>query len=79
MSSTTLTPTIGKHRLVTQADLLHPIPRINLSESPSLGLDLGGCALLRRLNNLSGPLHVVPEALGMICSALKTLLTNLKR
>jgi len=78
MSSTKLTQMIEKHRLVTQVNLLHPIPRINLSESPLLGLDHGGCVLLKRLDNLPGFLHVTPEALGMTHSASKTFLTNLK-
>jgi len=78
MSSTKLTQMIEKHRLVTQVDLLHPILRTNPSESPSLGLDHGGCALLKRLGNLPGLLHVTPEALGMTRSASKTFLTNLK-
>jgi len=67
-----------KHRLATQVDLLHLIPKTNPNKSPSLGLDLGGCVHLKRLDNLPGLPHVTPEALGMTRSALKTFLTNLK-
>jgi len=78
MSSTKLTQMIEKHRLVIRADLLHLNLMTNPSESPSLGLDHGDCALLKRLDNLLGLLYVTPEALGMICLVLKTSWTNLK-
>ena len=52
--STKLIRMTEKHQQVTQVDLRHPILRNNLSESPSLGLDHGGCALPEQLDNRLG-------------------------
>jgi len=67
-----------KHRLVTQVKLLRLNLRTNLSESPLLGLDLGGCAPLEQLGNLLSLLHIALREPGMTHSVLTTLWTNQK-
>ena len=69
---------IEKHWLVIQVDPLHLNPTINLSESPLLGLDHGGCVPLEQLDNLLGLLHATLGVLGMTRSVLKTSWTNRK-
>jgi len=58
---------------VTLVDPLRQSPRINLSESPSLGLDHGGCALPEQLDNHLGLPHVVlgePETIHLVSMIL---------
>jgi len=56
-----LTQTIGKHRQVTLADLLHQNLKNNPSGSLLLDLDPGECAPLEQLDNRLGLPHIAPE------------------
>jgi len=78
MFSTKPIQTIEKHQQVTLANHLCPNPRINPSESLSLGLDHGECALPRQLDNCPNVPHITLEGQETTHSASTTFLTNPK-
>jgi len=56
---------IEKHRPAIQVGLRHPILTTNQSQSPTQGLDHGGCVLHEQLDNRPNLRHIVPEEPGM--------------
>jgi len=64
---------------VILADPPHPNQRNNLSESPSLGLDHGECALPKQLDNHPGLPHIALREQEMTHLVSTTSGTNQKK